>query len=97
MTLKAKRPILHGCTQYRVGDTLPANDTDLVNAWLNNGVAYWEEVEPKAPMKAAPAAAQAGRDGKSSDGDREAMVGRAPAKRGMPAQPAKRTGKKDTK
>lgn len=97
MTLKAKRPILHGCTQYRAGDTLPAYDTGLVDAWLENGVAYWEEVEPKAAPKATPAAAQAGRDGKSSDGDREAMVGRAPAKRGMPAQPAKRPGKKDAK
>lgn len=32
--LIAKRPILYGSRMYKTGDTLPANDERMVNAWL---------------------------------------------------------------
>lgn len=32
--LIAKRPILYGSRMYEAGDTLPANDDRMVNAWL---------------------------------------------------------------
>ena len=32
--LIAKRPILYGSRMYEAGDTLPANDERMVNAWL---------------------------------------------------------------
>ena len=32
--LIAKRPILYGSRMYETGDTLPANDERMVNAWL---------------------------------------------------------------
>ena len=32
--LIAKRPILYGSRMYEIGDTLPANDERMVNAWL---------------------------------------------------------------
>ena len=81
MTLKARLPVLVGCTQYRAGDELPAHNAGLVQAWLENGVAYWDGVEPKkAAPKAVPAAAEPGLGGKSSDGDPEALVGKIPKK-----------------
>ena len=79
MTLRAKLPILHHSNQYRVGDALPAGDSALVNAWLESGAAFWDEVDvhDKAP-KAKMMTAEAGLPGKSSDGDPEALVGKVP-------------------
>lgn len=80
--LRAKLPILYASKQYRVGDALPAGNEALVTAWLESGAAYWDEVESheKAP-KATLETAEPGLPGKSSDGDPEALVGKAP-KRG---------------
>lgn len=82
MTLRALRPVLYRSTQYRAGDALPADDTATVEAWLEAGSAAWIEDEEavKAP-KAKSRTAVAGMPGLSSDGDREALVGRPKRRR----------------
>ena len=56
MILKALRPILYRSTQYGEGDNLPADDPQMVEAWVDAGSAGWaDEDEPKAePAKAEP-------------------------------------------
>lgn len=80
MILRARLPILYRSTQYRIGDPLPADNADTVAAWLEAGSAYWydEEQEAHAPVKAKMATAPPGLPGISSDGDPEALSGRAP-------------------
>ena len=82
MTLRAILPILHRSTQYRPGDTLPADDARTVDAWIEAGSATWvDDEEPAAPAaKAKCKTAQPGITGKSSDGDPEALAGRIPDK-----------------
>lgn len=76
MTLRAKKPVLYASRQYGIGDVLPASDQGLVQAWLDNGVAFWDEVDVHKPApKAKPASVQ-GKPGRSSDGDPNARVGR---------------------
>lgn len=82
MSLIAKLPILYSSRQYRVGDTLPATNPAMVDAWIESGAAeYKDTVDPEPAPKAKPVAAEAGLPGKSSDGDPEALVGKV-SKRG---------------
>jgi hypothetical protein len=83
MILKATRPVLLCNTQYRAGDTLPADNELMVEAWLEAGSAAWvddEEPVPEKPAKAKPASATAGMPGLSSDGDPDALIGRVPTR-----------------
>ena len=79
MTLTAMLPVLYRSTQYEPGDTLPADDTALVAAWLEAGSARWledaDEARP-APLKVRMVMPEPGKPGKSSDGDPEALVGK---------------------
>lgn len=43
--LIAKRAILLGCKTYEIGDTLPAADERMVNAWLAAGSAEFANSE----------------------------------------------------
>lgn len=95
MTLRAKAPVLYASRQYRVGDALPGADEQLVAAWLETGVAYWDEVDVHTPAPKARPASDQGMPGKSSDGDPEAKVGKVPQR--VPpreAPPAKGARKK---
>ena len=81
--LKAKLPVLYRSKQYRAGDTLPADDVAMVEAWIEAGSAALvddEESAPEKPAKAKPASATAGMPGLSSDGDPDALIGRIPAR-----------------
>ena len=79
--LIAKLPVLYASMQYRRGDVLPATRQALVDAWLESGAAAWvdEDAPAKAPApKAEPVTAEPGLAGASSDGDPQALVGKAP-------------------
>ena len=79
MKLIATHPILYQSTQYEVGQSLPAHDPDMVQAWLDAGTAVWKEDEQEAGAKAKPAAATAGLAGESKNGETaENVVGRVP-------------------
>ena len=41
MELVATYPILYRSHQYEVGDSLPADDESMVQAWLDAGTAVW--------------------------------------------------------
>lgn len=41
--LTALRPILYLARQYKVGESLPANDAKMVEAWIAAGSAEWRE------------------------------------------------------
>ena len=41
--LTALRPILYLARQYKVGESLPANDAEMVEAWIAAGSAEWRE------------------------------------------------------
>ena len=43
MELVATYPILYRSHQYEVGDSLPADDESMVQAWLDAGTAVWSE------------------------------------------------------
>ena len=43
MSLIAKRGILFRAKTYQPGDTLPADNTRMVEAWLEAGSAEWSE------------------------------------------------------
>ena len=80
--LEAMMPILLASTQYQPGDTLPATNTALVEAWIETGAAAWvEEKTNKKPPKARPAVAQPGLPGKATGGETGEdvqLVGRIP-------------------
>ena len=107
MTLTALRPILLDNTQYERGDALPANNPDLVAAWIECGSAeYREEPEPDAQPepekpKAKRASAKAGRTGiaQPSSGPENDLVGQVPdpETRGVVKEPAKRPGRKSAR
>ena len=80
MTLKAILPVLYRSNQYRPGDVLPADNREMVDAWLVAGSAVWQDEDaiPAAAPKAKRATASPGTTGISSDGDPEARVGRLP-------------------
>ena len=78
MELKAIYPILYRSHQYNVGDSLPADDETMVQAWLDAKTAAWQETPP-AKAKARPVTAQAGLAGQSPNGEtEESLVGRVP-------------------
>lgn len=80
MMLVAVYPILFQSHQYKVGDTLPANYPDMVDAWLEAGTAVWKKVEAAAP-KAKPATAEPGLAGatvSSASENGEDLVGKVP-------------------
>ena len=41
--LTALRPILYLARQYKAGESLPVNDTEMVEAWIAAGSAAWRE------------------------------------------------------
>jgi hypothetical protein len=45
--LIAKIPILYLTKQYKPGEEIPANDPDMVEAWLENNAASWVEDNPE--------------------------------------------------
>lgn len=100
MTLTALIPILLDNTQFEPGDALPANNPDLVAAWIECGSAeYREDAEPGPEKpKAKSVTAKAGRTGiaQPSTGPDSDLVGRVPdpEKRGAVNEPAKRPGRK---
>ena len=78
MRLAALRPILFRSVQYRAGDSLPADNEQMVEAWLSAKSAAWrdDDGEPEPPKKAKLATATPGAPGISADGDPDALVGR---------------------
>ena len=60
--LIAVYPILYQSHQYEVGDVLPANDQNMVNAWIEAGTATWLE-EQELSVKAKSVTAQSGLSG----------------------------------
>ncbi len=95
MTLKATRPVLYRSTQYRTGDALPADNEQMVAAWLEYGSAVWAEEDETETATAAPkgklVTAMPGQPGLSSDGDPNALVGK------VPEEPARKRTRKKTK
>lgn len=78
MELVATYPILYRLHQYEVGDSLPADDESMVQAWLDAGTAVWSEGKQE-KAKATPATATAGLAGESKNGEPpENVVGRVP-------------------
>lgn len=78
MELVATYPILYRSHQYEVGDSLPADDESMVQAWLDAGTAVWSEGKQE-KAKATPATATAGLAGESKNGETpENVVGRVP-------------------
>lgn len=83
-SLVALYPILYHSHQYKIGDVLPANDAEMVSAWLEAGTAKWtdkEDPEPTKAVKAVPKTADPGRSGQSSTGtetDGDDLVGKVP-------------------
>lgn len=92
MTLRAKAPVLYASRQYRVGDALPGGDERLVQAWLDTGVAFWDEVDVHEKAPKAKQASDLGMPGKPSDGDPDAKVGKVPQR--VPKVPAKKAARK---
>lgn len=78
MKLVAIYPILYRSHQYEVGDSLPADDQSMVQAWLDAKTAMWQE-EEKPKGKAKPVTAEAGLAGQSQNGETaDNVVGRVP-------------------
>lgn len=81
--LIARTTILHDGKLYAIGDELPANNPQMVEAWSSAGTAVWkddEEVKP-VPVKAVARTAEPGLPGtaaasESEDGDD--LVGKVP-------------------
>ena len=80
--LVAVYPILFQSHQYKVGDTLPANYPDMVEAWIEAGTAVWKGTDETAPKtKARPRTAEPGLPGvavASEAEDGENLVGKVP-------------------
>ena len=80
--LVAVYPILFHSHQYKVGDTLPTNYPDMVDAWIEAGTAVWKGIEDVAPKtKAIPRTAEPGMPGAavhSESKDGENLVGKVP-------------------
>ena len=72
MELVATYPILYRSHQYEVGDSLPADDESMVQAWLDAGTAVWSEGKQEK-------AKATGLAGESKNGETpENVVGRVP-------------------
>lgn len=77
----AQTYILYNSTQYKPGDELPANDPEMLAAWLEAGTAKWLDETVVNSMKAQSATALVGMYGtavSSDSGDGEDLVGRVP-------------------
>jgi hypothetical protein len=79
--LVATYPILYQSRQYKVGEILPANNHEMVEAWLEAGTAKWIADETNNKAKAQPRTAEPGQPGEavaseSEDGDN--LVGKVP-------------------
>jgi hypothetical protein len=76
---------------YKPGDELPTYDPGLVEAWIVNGAAVWNEdkEEKERTVKAKPATAPAGRAGIAcpSAGSDQDLVGKPPSRKRRGAQP----------
>lgn len=77
MKLIAIYPILYRSHQYEIGEELPADDSEMVQAWLDAKTAIWQD--DTSQVKAKPVTAQAGLAGQSPNGEAdENLVGRIP-------------------
>lgn len=77
MKLIAIYPILYRSHQYEIGEELPADDSEMVQAWLDAKTAVWQDSTSQ--VKAKPVTAQAGLAGQSPNGETgENLVGRVP-------------------
>ena len=47
MKLIAIYPILYRSRQYEIGEELPADDSEMVQAWLDAKTAVWQDSTPK--------------------------------------------------
>ena len=80
LVLRAVSHILYQSRQYAPGQKLPANNLDMVKAWIDAGTAAWMGISSD-PVKARPATAVGGLAGEAvgpetgSEGD---LVGRVP-------------------
>lgn len=45
--LTALRPVLYLARQFKAGDSLPVNNTEMVEAWIAAGSAEWKEKESR--------------------------------------------------
>lgn len=87
MKLIAIYPILYRSHQYEIGEELPADDSEMVQAWLDAKTAVWQD--DTSQVKAKPVTAQAGLAGQSPNGEAdENLVGR------IPKTPARSTGRR---
>lgn len=79
MKLIATHPILYRSKQYWPGQEIPADDAGMVQAWIDAGTAAWIDPDAEKPVKARPAAAEAGLAGESYNGETdENLVGKVP-------------------
>lgn len=65
------RPVLYLAHQYSAGDDLPVNNPEMAKAWVEAGSAVWKEDDadvPAAKMKARPAVAEPGSEGRTDSG-----------------------------
>ena len=80
--LIAKTLILYNGRMYAIGEELPTNNPQMVEAWLLAGTAVWKDAEEtNTPVKAVARTAEPGLPGKamvseSEDGDD--LVGKVP-------------------
>lgn len=73
-------PILYHSHQYKIGNTLPANDPEMVKAWLDAGTAKWEMLDEN-KVKVRPGTALPGLPGRatySKAGSGDDLAGRIP-------------------
>lgn len=78
--LTAVYPILYLSHQYRVGEELPANDPEMVEAWIAAGTAVWMPAVDSA-ARAKPWTAEPGLPGQalySESEDGENLAGKVP-------------------
>lgn len=82
MRLIALYPILYLSKQYSVGDELPANDSKMLEAWLEAGTAKWqnEKTEDDTFASATSTVAEAGFEGDSAQVEGE-LVGKVPKRK----------------
>lgn len=80
--LVAKTTILYESKLYGVGEKLPTNNPQIVEAWLSAGTAVWKDAEEvTTPVKAVAQTAEPGLPGKavaSESEDGVDLVGKVP-------------------
>ena len=71
-------PVLYLSHQYKVGDKLPANNPDMVQAWIDAESAVWMSARKELP-KAKPMTAEPGLPGMASASEtKDNLVGKVP-------------------